>query len=231
MTKQRVSCFLPCRKGSERVPEKNIKHFAGNEFGLIGIKLKQLLAVEEIDEIVLSTNDEVILDYAKSLESVKIRLHHRSDELCSSDTSTDELIGHAFNLIPEGVILWTHVTSPFVGSEMYKSILNKYFEVFQHGYDSLMTTTLLHAFLWQDDQPINYDRAKEKWPRTQTIKPVHEVNSAVFLASADIYGGLNDRIGMKPYLYALDKLVSHDIDWPEDFAIAESLVRQGFMEV
>jgi len=231
MKKEKVSCFLPCRKGSERVPKKNIKPFAGHEFGLVGIKLRQLVEVPDIDEIVLSTNDEVILDYAERLKSPKIHLHHRADELSSSETSTDELVAHALGLIPEGEILWTHVTSPFVGSQMYSNILKKYYEIFEAGYDSLMTTTLLHAFLWQDERPLNYDRAKEKWPRTQTITPVHEVNSAVFLASSNIYRSLDDRIGKKPYLYAMDKLTSHDIDWPEDFVIAESLVMQGLVDL
>src|SRR5690606_26268418 len=128
-----------------------------------------------------------------------IKLHHRCGELASSETSTDDLIAHALDLIPEGDILWKHVTSPFVSAELYQSIIIKYIEATKQGYDSLMTTTLLHAFLWQDGCPINYDRNKEKWPRTQTIKPVHEVNSAVFLASSEIYRVNNDRIGRNPY--------------------------------
>lgn len=64
-----VSCFLPCRKGSERVLRKNIKPFGGYEFGLIQIKLAQLLACEALDEVVLSTNDDDIIAYAQTLES------------------------------------------------------------------------------------------------------------------------------------------------------------------
>lgn len=76
---------------------------------------------------------------------------------------------------------------------------------------------------------MNYDRNVEKWPRTQTLTPVHEVNSGVFLAHASIYRELDDRIGRKPYLHPLGKLISHDIDWPEDFTIAECLLEKGLV--
>ena len=49
--KDKVIAFLPCRKGSERVKEKNTRSFAGIEGGLTKIKLDQLIACPEIDEI------------------------------------------------------------------------------------------------------------------------------------------------------------------------------------
>lgn len=226
-----ITCFLPCRKGSERVPRKNIKPFAGFEHGLVELKLNQLLGCRVIGEIVLSTNDEEILDFAHSLNEARLRVHHRDDALASSQTSTDKLVAHACSLIPEGHILWTHVTSPFIGSTVYDSVIKCYFEKLVEGYDSLMTTTELYGFLWQHGRPINYDREFEKWPRTQTLKPVHEVNSGAFIASSEVYKSMDDRIGARPYLYAMDKLISHDIDWPEDFFIAESLAEKGLVSI
>ena len=87
-----------------------------------------------------------------------------------------------------------------------------------------MTTTFFNGFLWNDKGPLNYDRKIEKWPRTQTLAPLHEVNSAVFLASANVYSRHLDRIGNRPYLYPLDRFIGHDIDWEEDFLMAEQLL-------
>lgn len=227
----KTTCFLPCRKGSQRVPDKNIKPFAGRPFGLIQVKLEQLLKVESLDEILLSTNDERILEYGASLKDSRITLHHRSEDLSSSTASTDWLVGHALSLIPDGHILWTHVTSPFVNELHYKIIIDEYYRRLIEGHDSLMTTTEIYGFLWREGVPFNYDRAEEKWPRTQTLLPIHEVNSAAFLASAAVYERLQDRIGSKPYLYPLDKLVSHDIDWPEDFIIAECMAEKGLVQL
>lgn len=220
-----INIFLPCRKGSQRVPKKNIKAFAGYENGLIEIKLKQLLGSTKIDKIYLSTNDDEILEYANSLNNSKIILHKRAEHLSSSETSTDELVAHALDLIKEGEILWTHVTSPFLNAKSYDEIITKYFEVQKQGYDSLMTTNLIHGFLWNENEPINYDRTKEKWPRTQTIKPLHEINSAIFIANAKTYRDEDDRIGKKPFLYPLDKISGFDIDWEDDFKIAEAILK------
>lgn len=226
-----INVFLPCRKGSQRVPKKNIKPFVGFKNGLIEIKLKQLLECKKIDKIYLSTNDEEILKYAKSLNQDRIILHKRAEYLSSSETSTDELVSHVLELIPEGDILWTHATSPFLNANVYDDIINKYEEVKIQGFDSLMTTNLIHGFLWNKKGPINYDRTKEKWPRTQTIEPLHEINRAVFLANAESYRTLNDRIGTNPYLYELDKIKGFDIDWEDDFTIAEAILKAEIADI
>lgn len=227
--REKVTCFLPCRAGSQRVVKKNIKPFSGYDHGLIQVKLRQLLAAKSIDEIVLTTNDADILTYAESLGEPRLRLHRRVEELSSSTTSTDQLVAHALELVPEGHILWTHVTSPFITEKHYDDVIDTYAEQRDQGYDSLMTTTAIHGFLWQKEQPMNYDRAIEKWPRTQTLTPIHEVNSGAFLAPAALYRELDDRIGRRPYLYDMDKFTSFDIDWPEDFVIAECLVEKGLV--
>ena len=227
----KVSCFLPCRAGSQRVLRKNIKPFAGFEYGLIQVKLQQLLASEIIDEVVLTTNDDDIIAYAKSVNTNKLRIHKRVENLSSSATSTDQLVAHALELITEGHILWTHVTSPFITQKHYDQVIRVYRDQLENGYDSLMTTTAIHSFLWQNEQPMNYDRAVEKWPRTQTLEPIQEVNSGVFLTSTEVYRQLDDRIGHRPYLYELDKLTSYDIDWPEDFVVAECMAEKGLVRL
>jgi len=224
-----IIAFLPCRKGSERVPNKNMRPFGPYQNGLIEIKLSQLLSCSAIDLVVLSTNDEEILAFAEKMRvGTRLILHHRDNHLSSSLTSTDALVHHVNDLITplasDGHILWTHVTSPFITASDYCEIIENYRQALIEGYDSLMTTTLQHAFLWGEDGPINYDRREEKWPRTQTLKPVHEVNSGAFLAPAIVYSKYEDRIGLRPRLYPLNRLVAIDIDWEEDFMIAEQLL-------
>ncbi|MNB93612.1 Cytidylyltransferase [compost metagenome] len=226
-----VICFLPCRKGSERVPQKNIKPFAGHSCGLIEIKINQLLSSTLITEIILSTNDDEIIDYAKSIKSKKLRVHKRSETLSSSSTSTDDLVAHALELIPDSHILWTHVTSPFIVADDYDAIISEYLKSLNNGYDSLMTTSLIHSFLWDETGPINYNRDIEKWPRTQTLPAIHEVNSAVFLSHSKNFRDLNDRIGKSPLLYPLDKIKSFDIDWPDDFSIGECIASTGLVKL
>lgn len=227
----KITAFLPCRKGSERVLQKNTRPFAGQEGGLLGIKLRQLLATEGLDEVVVSSNDPAVLAYAQTLANPRVRTHCRDDALGASSTSTDALVAHALALIPEGHILWTHVTSPFFAASHYSQAIADYRAALAAGQDSLMAVTELRTFVWNAQGPVNYDRQVEKWPRTQTLPPLYEINSALFLHSADGYRRLDDRIGHTPRLFVTDKVAGFDIDWPEDFALAEAMVSSGIGQV
>ncbi|MEZ9357187.1 acylneuraminate cytidylyltransferase family protein [Vibrio breoganii] len=218
-----ISVFLPCRLGSQRVPDKNIKNFAGKKGGLLTIKLEQLCRAKHVDSIVVSSNDPRVLEIAKKFGDNRILIDERPDHLGSNTTTTDELINYVPSIISEGEVLWTHVTSPFLDENDYHNIIECYFSKLKVGYDSLMTVSKLQGFIWDKTKPISYDRRQLKWPMTQNIKPLYEVDSGVFMSSIKNYLNLKDRIGSSPYLYEQDKSKSIDIDWPEDFIFAEKL--------
>jgi CMP-N-acetylneuraminic acid synthetase len=223
----KVSVFLPCRAGSERVPKKNTRTFAGIEGGLVNIKLNQLVACPSVDEIILSTNDDEVIQIAESLSNNKIRIDRRPEHLATSSTSTDDLVKYVPTIIPEGEVLWTHVTSPFIDAKIYEEAIDTYKKLKREdNYDSLMSVTALRTFIWNKEGAVNYDRNKEKWPRTQTIEPLFEINSGIFLAGTGIYKQLQDRIGKRPYLFEVNDIDSFDIDWEEDFFIAEAIYKK-----
>lgn len=213
------------RAGSERIPRKNTKKFSGIDGGLCSIKINQLLQCKSINYIFVSTNDQNVIDIANSFESTKIRIIKRPDELSSSSTSTDDLINYVPEIMPDGHILWTHVTSPFIGPDIYDKIIKTYFNNLKK-YDSLMTVTKIQKFIWNDIQPINYDRSIEKWPRTQTLEPLWEINSGVFITTRKIYKKHMDRVGVRPYLFELSGDLAFDIDWMSDFTTAEEIYKR-----
>ena len=217
-----VNVFLPMRAGSERVPQKNTRTFSGIEGGLCRIKLEQILACDLVKTIFVSTNDPEVVEISNTFNSKKIKVILRSNELASSSASTDDLIKYVPEIMPNGHILWTHVTSPFIGPDIYCKIIETYLKNLNQ-FDSLMTVTKLKKFIWNDSEPVNYDRSQEKWPRTQTIETLWEVNSGVFLAPKAIYEKHMDRIGEIPYLFELSDEIAFDIDWLPDYKIAETL--------
>lgn len=218
-----ITAFLPCRKGSQRIPNKNIKPFAGLAGGLLKIKLDQLVKCRKIDRIVLSSNDERILEYTQSINDSKIFIDHRPDHLGSSSTTTDSLINYVPSLIREGHVLWTHVTSPFMDAQDYDILIDTYFEGMSEGYDSLMTVLKLQGFIWSKQGPLSYRRDHLKWPMTQNIEPLYEIDSGAFISSIENYKTYHDRIGINPFLFEQEKIKSVDIDWPDDFTLAEEL--------
>lgn len=220
----KVVVFLPCRKGSERVRNKNVKIFG--DTSLIDIKIKQLLNIPEkyLSKIIVSTNDKKIVEKVLKYSSEKIEIDNRPEKYSTSETTTDSLIQYTSNLIKEGHVLWTHVTSPFFSTKDYVDVIEKYFKLLEtKKYDSLCTATKIQKFIWDNNGAINYSSKEEKWPRTQTLSPLFEINSAAFLSSAYNYVKYQDRLGKKPFIYDTNPISAFDIDTEFDFALGEQI--------
>jgi len=226
-SRERIVAFLPCRSGSRRVKDKNTRAFADVSGGLTAIKVRHLLDCEAIDEVVISTDDATVKAIAESAINTKqkpLRILDRPDALARPESTTDELIAHVSDCIPQGTVLWTHVTSPFVDASWYSRAIAAYRDR-TAAYDSLASATTLQKFVWDEKGPLNYDRSVEKWPATQTLPVWYELNSAIFIAPVSCYRELHDRIGRHPLFFPLPPLLALDIDWEEDFAAAEALWR------
>ncbi|MCC9168237.1 acylneuraminate cytidylyltransferase family protein [Pontibacter harenae] len=223
---EKVVFFLPTRKGSERVIDKNTRKFSIEENGILGLKIKQLLKVNGIDEIIVSTNDPRTKEIAKSFESNRINIIERPEHLCLSSTKLDDLINYVPTVTDAEHIFWVHTTSPFVTEEDYaKALISYQKNLLENEFDSMMSVSKKHEYLWDAENNgfLNLDRSNIKWPRTQDIKPFYELNHAFFINSRDNYIKYNDRIGKMPFLYELPKIKSFDIDWMDDFELAAAI--------
>jgi len=218
-----ISLFIPVRKGSERIPNKNTRNFGGIKGGLLEFKLKNLIGFENVDEIVISSNDEKCLEIAASYTTriSNLKLIERPDDLGDSQTKLSDLIRYAGEICGGDHVLWTHVTAPFFTAENYREAIKKYTEVKLKGFDSLITGNEFQEYLMNPDtgKLIN-NHSPEQWPRTQDLQKLFQINNAVFLAERVKYKE-GKRTGDKPFYMPVSKLASLDVDWEEDFKIAE----------
>lgn len=221
-----ICFFLPTRKGSQRVKSKNTRPFSDVNGGILELKLRQLCESNRLTNIVLSTNDELSMEVAAKVDpgQEKIKVIVRPDELCLDTTALTDLIKYVPEIISESHIVWGHTTTPFVNAADYDAGIEKYFDALEQGYDSLVSVMTLQNFLLDANAKVfNYDANANRWPRTQDLPMLYEVNHAMFIAPRAIYLNTANRIGQNPYLYVQDKIKSFDIDWEDDFLIAEAI--------
>ena len=93
-----ISIFLPIRKGSRRIINKNLKKLPYFKNGLTELKIKQLEMFKNVSfklkhkfEYVVSTDNDKIIKILKKYSWIK--LHKRQKKL-STDDSLDKLIKH-----------------------------------------------------------------------------------------------------------------------------------------
>lgn len=226
MSNPKIAFFLPTRKGSERVKNKNTRPFANIEGGLVENKLQQLLATKLIDEILFSSNDETCMKVAAKYSSdSRLKIIPRPEELCLSSTNLQDLICYVPTITDASHILWGHVTTPLAGAEQYDAGIKLYLEKLDEGYDSLVGVNELKNFLLNKEGKLVNNTTPLPWPRTQDLEPLYEINHTIFLAKREVYVEQKNRIGKKPLLYIMDELHGFDIDWPDDFTIAEMIYK------
>jgi len=225
MDNKKVSFFLPTRKGSQRVKNKNTRPFAGISGGLLQNKLRQLAGAAYIDEIVMSSNDEECLAIAREMQKQhdKIVIDVRPDALCLDTTNLKDLIDYVPTVTSCEHILWGHVTTPLANGNDYDEGIKKYFEALDNGHDSLISVAEFKNFLLNKEGKVINNTTPLPWPRTQDLETLYEINHVMFMGSKNVYKTYGNRVGQKPYLYAMDKIKSFDVDWEDDFKIAEIL--------
>jgi CMP-N-acetylneuraminic acid synthetase len=221
--------FIPCRAGSERVLHKNTRPFAGIIGGLIELKLRQFQRVEGLDRIIVSSNDQMVLDFAADFaahEDARVEPLPRPDEWGNSATSMGAFIrDYIAHMFEDGHLFWTHVTHPFATSALYQRALHDYHAKLAEGYDCLVSATRIQKFLWRDGRPFNYDNSLERWPRSQDLKPVFEINHAIYAIPFQVMRNTGDRIGNRPFFFEMEEAESMDIDWEEQFQLLQEIAQ------
>ena len=202
--------FVPIRLNSQRVSGKNLRLLGGEP--LMCHILRTLTRVEGIDEVYVFCSDERIVE----LLPEGVRFLKRSAEL-DRDTTLGREIYDAFTARVEAdLYVLAHATSPFIRPETIAGALDKG----RSGeYDSAFSAEKIQPFAWYEGRPLNY--ALDNIPRTQTIEPVYIETSAFFIFPRELWCAHHRRIGDRPYMAVVERVEGLDIDYPEDFAMAE----------
>lgn len=188
--------------------------------------MDEVVKIDGIEEVVVSTNEDAVIEQAERYAKAHghVRIDKRPERLCQSTTKVQDLIDYVPTILNGNHVFWLHATSPFVSVADYNRALSQYASVLESGTnDSVMSVNKLQQFIWDDDSRvvINTDQTDKRWPNTQDLKPLYEINHAFYIAPRFIYESVKDRIGLKPALHILEGEKSIDVDWESDFSFAQ----------
>lgn len=209
------------KANSQRVKGKNFRPLHGKP--LFAWILDSLLAVEEIDEVVINTDARHILAENGLVESDRLRIRDRRPELCGDTMSMNRILADDIAAVPAATYLMTHTTNPLLSTETIRAALARYREGVAAGTaDSLFTVNRIQTrFYRADGSAVNHD--PDNLIQTQDLEPWFEENSNLYIFSGESFATTNARIGRKPLLHVMDKLEAMDIDTPEDWALTEAV--------
>src|SRR5210317_393879 len=211
-----ITAVVAVRKGSQRVPNKNIKPFGDSN--LLQMKLNTLKQVKNIDEIVVNSDCDKMLEIGKMND---VKTHKRDDYFASSKATNSEFHGHIAEITKTDSIFLAPVCSPFVSVESHEKSVDYYLN---NSFDSVTSVTEVKNHLWLNGKPLNYDL--DNVPNSQDLPDVVKLNYGISVVDREIMKTKNRIVGNNPGFYKLDEIESIDVDTPFDWIVAETIYKE-----
>jgi CMP-N-acetylneuraminic acid synthetase len=224
MRNLKFTAIMPMKGESERVKGKNVRLFNGKP--LFHHVLESLEKVDAIDQVIINTDSKEIVSLAVNFSKVKI--HQRPLELQGHLVSMNKIIQYDIDHSNGQHFIQTHSTNPLLSAITIGQALKKYEEM-PPEFDSVFSVTRLQTRLYEENgKALNHD--PNVLLRTQDLEPLFEENSNFYIFSKDSFSNTNGkRIGLKPWLFEVNKLEALDIDEEEDFLLAEAVQKLNIL--
>lgn len=225
--------FIPARRGSKRIQNKNISLLSGKP--LIAYTIEAARRSKYINRVVVSTDSEEILTIAEQYGAEVPFL--RPESIAQSDSTEMQFFEHALdwfeeneNYIPDIIVL-LYPTSPFRKAESIDKAVE---EILRHPEaDSLRSVRLCseHPYkMWINEKGYLKPFVKGKEPNIHTLS--YQLLPTVYIQNASIYITKPSTIREKKsptgdtiIPFVMNEMESVDINNPIDFKFAELLMR------
>jgi CMP-N,N'-diacetyllegionaminic acid synthase len=229
--------FVPARSGSKRLPGKNVKLLAGKP--LVIWTLEACANSERIDRVVFSTDSEEYWEIVKrNLKSDKLVLDFRSPNEAGDSVKIFDYLKASYQRIFRDYgrnFVMALPTVPFrrtkhidAAISLFEQCNQPVFSATTYGFPISFAFHVVEEGGWS---PVFPDGAMVTGnTRSQDQRVACHPNGAVYVRSVADLAQSDLRTlyqGARPYL--MDRDVSLDIDSEIDFAIAETLMKSGYV--
>ncbi|WP_274362525.1 cytidylyltransferase domain-containing protein [Paenibacillus thermotolerans] len=224
---KKVLAVIPARGGSKGIARKNIRNVAGKP--LLAWTVEEARKSQYIDRLVLSSEDEEIIETAKGLGCEVPFV--RPFELARDDTPGVAPILHAVDCIQGyDIVVMLQVTSPLRTVYDIDRCINLLFEKEANALVSVTSPDKSPYWMYTVDHQSNRMTPLlnlESLPlRRQDLKPAYALNGAVYVAKIDWFREHKSFLTEETIAYIMPKDRSFDIDTEMDLSICDFLLKQ-----
>lgn len=218
--------IIPARGGSKRLPRKNVLDLSGKP--LIAWSIEAGLKSKYIDKVVVSSDDDEILNISKEFEADIIK---RPVHLSTDTSTTIDAIKHTIDNIEKyDYVILLQPTSPLRNEKH----INEAIELLEEKKaDAVVSVCEMdHSPLWSNTLPedgnmSSFLRDEVLNKRSQDLEKYYRLNGAIYICKIEKLLEhksffLKDNI----FAYIMDRKSSIDIDEKIDFEMAEVLTNE-----
>lgn len=227
--RKRFLAVIPARKGSKRLPNKNVLEIGGKP--LVAWTIEAALRSKYIKEIVVSSDDERVLDIANRY---CVRTLRRPYELATDSAKTIDAVKHVLENIEEcfDYVVLLQPTSPLRNEKHIDAAIEL---LNDKQADAVVSVReMKHPPLWCNTLPENksmegFLREEIKNSRSQDLPKFYCLNGAIYICKTDRLIEENTFfIRNNIYAYVMDEISSVDIDEYIDYLFVKFIIENEF---
>ena len=217
----KVAAFLPVKGKSDRIENKNTKLLDGKPLFLH--TLEKLMKCDFIDEVYLDSESDEIFALASEVDC---RSFKREEKYASNKTDGNILFMNEAKHIEGDIYIQILCTSPFIEIET----IRKGVELLKtdHSYDSAVLTRREKFYTW-DNRTLHPHYDIDHIPNSYTLDDTILETMGLYIIRKEAAFETGRRIGNKPCLLEAKPIEAVDVNYPEDFALAD-LIAAGKRE-
>ena len=223
MQNKEVSAIIVARKGSVRVPSKNMLKL-GNDT-LISRKIKQLKSCRNINRVIFGSDSDEMLEHARENGAEAIK---RPDFYCDEKAaSANDMIANMMELINTDIVVWAHCTNPLLSAKTYDFAVETFLQN-RPAYDSLISVVELKEHLWgEDKKPLNYNPYGSRHVPARELPPYYMQDGGIFIQPYEQMKNNSYFFGKKPFLFQIPEEEFLDINNMRDYILAKALIEKS----
>ncbi|HRI45989.1 MAG TPA: acylneuraminate cytidylyltransferase family protein [Ignavibacteriaceae bacterium] len=218
--KKNIIALIPARLGSNRVKAKNLRLIKGKP--LIYYVIDACKKVGLFTKVYVNSESDL---FGVVAQRYGVDFYKRPPHLATSQSMIDEYLYDFLSNIQCDILAVVNPTSPFLKAKEIESAINNFIE---NDFDTQLACQDIQTHSFYNNIPINFSTAG-KHPRSQDLIPIKALNFAVTIWKRDSFLQQFEKSGHAVYtgklgLYAFHGLSTIDIDWEEDFKLAEIIM-------